>query len=1232
MPRPPAHNKARLLNPWALLLVTGALGGVLWFNFQDEQIFAPGDRAPDQISLNYAQLLLAMHPQDTMLRLRLLEQLLGMGDYATARVHLDQWPQPDPVIQAFYGARIDALALPLQADPAPVLARLDALDASRLSLEQLQALAAVQLNLQAPASAATTYATLARRDPPQRQRWWQSQARWAIAAGDPGQAGGVYAQLQANADTPAQQRRYLQQAFDQYLAAGQGGRGVALLIKHMPLLDSQVLALIEQGLDVALAQLLPAQAQTLLARARELQPGNPKWLAKGFELQLALNDTQGAWASGQALLAQQPDDLALRRRVAQVGEWAGARAQALALWMSVLQRAPDAATREHAWRLALAIQDYAHAIALLAPLSDQRPLTDRELDALLYAYASSPRPLDADTWLSTYVQRYPSHRQAWSGLLQVQQAHRSAAVQARTWSMIAQRFGLTPRERVEWADTYVRDGNPQAAWTALQTDTQGIQDPGYWRSRAALAWALDKQDHLREALEQLLASEGQLDPGNRSALVDFYRQRDPAKALRLAMDGWQQAPSNASLTLALQLALDQQAWPILQALLDDADRLQLTHRRAAMPAGAQAGCPSLAKAVSVPLQAGTERDGAAPAAPCVDRQPLQVMGRGALAVQAGDPAQAARLYREGLHEFADNDLLRERLLWLYLDENQLDELKPLISQWRSSARTAVPLWLPMASASLAVGDSRQALAWYRRYLREQPTDWLVQAAYADALDTAGYQDAALRLRQVLLRQHPAASLDRSATTTLQTWLRLLAASVSAAHAQRQAWQWQDGSPALLQLWFEQLLAGLDSSDRRGERSAWLEWARSHGLKISPGEALQQALRSEARQQLESLLARRDLTAAQRSDVLQRLGRPGEARQVNLAALDEAQGRSEQAGAELRNQAVQLEAAHPQGTRLSWNRQDYGGLQIAGPALQVAGALAGPWSADLKYSQGRFQSDDLLGSALGEEHNLLLALERTDATGRYTATLDSSLREDHNRTGLGLARRWQLTAGHQLQLGLDWHRQSDESGLMRTFGQRDQLYLAGDHAWSTRDQLSWRLSQKRFSTRAGESLGSGQAISVVVNHVIAAATPTWAVRSGVDYQRNALRNRALSGIGDTDGGALDLAHFSTLAPGIVMPEDLLQTRYGQLYVGSSWRRGSPGALTRTTAGYTWLLDTNLGWQWQDQTFNYGVTAGVGVKVLGGDELALKLGYQSAPQGSDGKAGGVLNLSYSVRLGR
>ncbi|MCF4982557.1 tetratricopeptide repeat protein, partial [Pseudomonas gessardii] len=166
--------------------------------------------------------------------------------------------------------------------------------------------------------------------------------------------------------------------------------------------------------------------------------------------------------------------------------------------------------------------------------------------------------------------------------------------------------------------------------------------------------------------------------------------------------------------------------------------------------------------------------------------------------------------------YPDDNLFRERLTWLYVDQADTAKLKPLMTKWRAYAREDRLLWLPLASASQLLGRDAEALAWYRMYLKLSPNDWLVQAAYADALATSGYQDAAQRLRLKLLRNPEADNLQPS-SQRYAIWLRLMSSSYSPRKAQQELLKWKDGSPSMKQLWFERLLARLDATNQQAQK-------------------------------------------------------------------------------------------------------------------------------------------------------------------------------------------------------------------------------------------------------------------------------------------------------------------------------------------------------------------------------------------------------------------------------
>ena len=1203
MPNSFASKKTRLLNPWALLVILVAVGGLLWMTFQNEDVFQPDDRQPDEVSANYAELLLHAHPQDDALRIKLLDLLITLGDYSRARQHLQAWPTPDVTVAQLYTLQLDALQLPEAGDePArlAILERLHALDRNQLTVPALERMATLLLTLQDPALAGECYAELADRDPAQRLVWLAAAAQWSLAGEQPSRAADMYLLLVASGASPEQHKHYVAQAFDTLIAADRGAQAAVLLGEQMAVLDDAVTdpPLLEKGVEAAVAHDQLAVAEALLQQWRSLQPGNPDALRKEFKLRLAFGDLDGAWTAGQELLQAHPADADFLAQMARLGEWKGDTYQALEYWTAYIKLRDDPAAYDHAWRLSIQLFDFEHGIPLLTQILDNRSLTDIELDALVFAHEQRGTPEQAEAVLRASVKKYPKQRLAWVRLSQ--NLDNTEQYQAKTVVMqaMSQHFPITITERVDWASTHLKFFDTQGAWEVLNIDNQAIDDPSYWDLRANLAWDLERNDDLQPALERLLALTGSLSQSDEEQLFNLYSKRAPPKALALIIASWHKSHNPQRLVVALQVAQDLQDWAQVSSLLESAQMW-----------------------------------------PDAFNQQQVLAAQGALAAHEGRFAEAEGFYKAGLIRFNNDNLFRERLLWLYIDQNRTADLEPLLHQWRLAARSNNLLWLPFASASQMLGRTAESLAWYRMYLKANSQDWLVQAGYADALDAAGYSDAAQRLRLKLTRNVDLQP-GLESPQRYSMWLRLMASSYSARLAQNKALQWQDGSPAMLQLWFERLLARLDETNQVSQKNDWLAWARSQGLKVDRFELIQEALRNRNRAMLAQLLASGELDPAQQVEALSQLSQDGRALEVSLSQLGVQQ--SAMIREQLRRQATEMLDRKPQGMQLAWERKDFGGLDFSSPQLTVARNLNDDWYASAKLGQGRYTSDQLESSQLGQERNALLTLQRQLSDGSYSVVFDISTRKDNDRKGFGLSRAWQLGATDEIDTGIDWHRESDETGLMRALGQRDSVWVKGQHGFSARDQLSWEVSQNRFSTRSGDALGNGQEVKLEVAHTLEFEGPNWVVRAGADYQRNSVKNRDLSDLNsllkpeyeledieNQDGDVIGSRVVNVATP--LTAQDLLQARYGQVYVASSWRRGMPGALNRTKPQYTWLVDVTAGWQWVDKNFNYGIDTGIGMELLGDDELALKVGYQSAPQGGAG-AGGTIGVSYGLRFGR
>ncbi|NUT78209.1 tetratricopeptide repeat protein [Pseudomonas sp. C1C7] len=1202
-----ATKNSRLLNPWALAVVAVAVGGLLWATFQREEVFQPDGREPDAVSANYAELLLAAHPDDDHLRMQLIDLLIRLGEYEKARRHLEAWPNPTADMQAFYRLQIDALVAETSNDliaQQALVERFKTFDHRKLPTPQLQTLAKLALELQAPAFAAGVYEEIADREPKLRTESLKSAAHWFMAGEQPGHAADIYQQLKREAKDATERREFSKLAFDSLLSAGRGEQAAQVLADELPQLTNPQtdVAWLEQGVDVAVANKRFDLAQRVLAQWQVLQPENPQIPLKAFHVRLAIGDLAGAWETGQQLVIDHPEDQALLEQMAHLGEWRGDNEAALTYWISLLRLREDPKLREHAWRLASQQFDFDRSIPLLEEIMDQRALTDIEIDALNYGHESRGTPQEAEAWFHKYLRKYPSHRLAWTRLLQNLENTGQFETKAKVYESYAKRFKLNTTEQVDWANTYFKLFDNESAWKVVQDDDPTIEDENYWHTRASLAWDLERDEDLRVSLEKLLSINGKLTSGDESQLIAMYRTRDPKRALTLTIGSWERTRDPQRLVEALQQAQELDDWTLVVSLLKDAEQYPDAYDQA------------------------------------------QVLAmRGALAAKQGNAEEAERLYQEGLARYPNDNLFREQLVWFYVDQANTAKLKPLMTQWRDIARQDRLLWLPFASASQLLGRDAEALAWYRMYLKTSPNDWLVRAAYADALENAGYEDAAQRLRLKLLRS-PEGEDIKPSSQRYAVWLRLMTSSYSPKKAQQELLKWKDGSPAMLQLWFQRLLARLDATNSESQKDEWLAWARSQGLKVERYEQIQEALRSRNKSQVEALLASSDLNPAQRAQALNRLGRLNEALDTSLSALGDDQ--PEEVREQLRRQAVEIHERTPQGAQISWQDQNFGGVEFKGPRLEIAHNLGDKLYADLQVEQGDYSGDDIKSSEIGTEHNAALTLQHGVENGSYKLFLDTSQRSDDDRNGIGLSRTWQLGVSNELETGLDWHRKNEDSGLMRAFGQQDRVYLGGRHNLTGRDQFSWEVAQRKFSTRAGDDLGDGHALKMELNHILEFAGPNWSVRSGVDYQKNKVKDRTLNYLSSNFGGPV----ISAAPPepfvdedGVVEPidpadiptvqaSDLLQSRYGQLYFGSTWRRGLPGDLVRTHPQYTWLVDLTAGWQWTDQTFNYGINTGIGFEVLGDDELALTFGYQSAPQGGDGKSGGTMGVSYGVRFGR
>jgi hypothetical protein len=1198
-------RRPHLLNGWGLSLIGILIVIVLGLVFPRQSVLTlPAGGKADGVSIAYAELLLKSKPDDQNLRLQLIEQLVAVGNLDRAELHLANMTANELATQADFlrlqvklqraFAHPDGLTESQRFEYAKLLASLVQRD---LSAARLQQAAELALAFAEPLLAANAYARLAQIDPNNAPYWLELGARWYRAAGNSAQAAALYQRLVSLSASADERDRYQLAVFTSLVAAGEGTQALRWLDKRLMQLPPSAAAieLLQAGIREARGHSDNARALAYLERWQALQPNQELWLEQAFALTLAMGKLDSAWSLGLELQALRPEDQGLLRQLAQLAEWSGQPAQGLPFWVRLARENRATADYEHAWRLAGQLFAYPQMSVLLVELAELRALNLEELKALVFALESQAKPEQARDWLALYVQRRPGERDAWRQLAQINRNMQHLQAETEVWAAMARRHPLSEQERLEWAGLYWLIFAPQQGWDVLaQIPVESARSVAFLTLRSDLAWALELDGEVLRSLEQLQRVQEHLSGDQTERLLTLYLSSDPAKALQLALQSWHQHQALNRLALALQLAAQLRDWTTLRTLLDEAK----------------------------------------PYAQQLQGEPIYWQAQIEQATQAGDDAQVDKLLARLLALFPEQNWVIERYLWTQIDRQRSADLALRLQQWRPLARQEASLWLPFASAYSLLGDLPEALRWYRLYTKAHPNDLLTLAAYADTLELAGQADSAWRLRRYLLAKwqlHTPTDVDLQ-PQHFTNYLRLLANLAGAQRAHLVSQQaLQQAAPAasqpLLEAWFERWLAQLESLNQSAAIEPWLAWGKAHGIKIDSNARLQSALRGMRRQELQQWLAKDELAPDSRAEIWLRLGLEQRALKESLQALNDRRAPAQLQT--LRNQAQGVIERQPQGVQIAHNRRDFGGLRQIGEQFLLATAVGNSYlTAGLDNST--FSGSNLLDEQrLGREQALRLSLQNPLADGDWTLLLEASQNALQNRQGLGVERNWQISGRDALALGLEWQVQSDESGLMRALGARDSLYAQGQHGLSVRDQLSWRLARNQFSTAEGAALGDGWAASFELSHSLLAREPQWSLRSGVTWQENKTVSALPSELLISHGGAL---YDSTSSFTGAAPNDFIASRFGEVYVGSSWQRGTPGALNRAWPQFTYRLDVKAGWQVPDNKLAYALEAGLGVEVMGDDELALLGSYSSAPVGGEGQAGGQLRLAYSLRFGR
>ncbi len=726
-------RRERLLNAPALVIMSASVLLALFVLFPRQPAFRdPANlNAKDALSIAYLRVLVQADPQNHPLRLSFVQLLTEAGEDEEAVQALAPLKTAPPErlrfeigladvrlsLQRLYRRNLD------EAGTAALSAQITAAFQQLLPLaatgSERQALAVEAERFGAPSVMALLTEQLAARAslPAEQAKWWAEAGRHRLANGEPQRAGEHYRRAFTLETDKARQQQLAPALLQAFLASGDLKAALASArdtVAALPEDDALLLLAIsvaEQGGDQPLAYRWLQRLQRRQADDRALAE---RTLRKALSLG-RLDDAlplSRKLAAGLSPSATDARALALRQLLARSFDWNSAWPEALEQWYWLAMRAPDAENEARAFALAKSGGDDARALALIEAAMSRRALSDEEVSHYRLAGLRSGEPSRLTSRLDAYLSAHPHHRAAWRELAAIRTAEGESALAARAFARAADGSQLDAVSRLQQAEALRDAGEPAAALDLLLASgepAEGNRAADYWRLRADLAWALERDALAGEASEHLLQHYAAGDRQAIDRLLSLARLKGDGTAIvRWARYGWQQTGERDYLIVLMDRAWQRGDWPQLDALMSEA------------------------------TAAGGK----------FDSHPRYWQYRAEQAQRAADyPAALAALKRMLTGRAFDTEAL-ETYLWALLAAEPLPraELVQMVEQFAPLAAGSPHLAEAFAATYLQLGQAQQATPLFRQSLLARRDDPVWRLLVADNLEWLGCVGSANRLR------------------------------------------------------------------------------------------------------------------------------------------------------------------------------------------------------------------------------------------------------------------------------------------------------------------------------------------------------------------------------------------------------------------------------------------------------------------------------------------------------
>ncbi|MFT6303775.1 MAG: tetratricopeptide (TPR) repeat protein [Pseudomonadales bacterium] len=1049
---------------------------------------------------------------------------------------------------------------------------------------ELTELASVLLAVERADFASPVYADLAEKDPDNAAHWYSEAARWAEASGKPGHAA-VY--LEAMTAFQTLDDRDLTKTRIEGLLIGAGKADDAIVrISERINQNSKNTELLERGVTIALQAGMPRKAFTWNSMLLNLEPENIGAQTQQSELALAINDLPLALRSYRDRLKQNPSDIQVRIKLAEITEWSGQPHEALKIWQSVINQSGlgNSLGDVHALRqvvrlAAMTIQPREGAEALLKLSMIEQP-SDADVLQLVQFYKLNGEPKVASVALKQIQSVHGINDFILRTLAMHEYEHSEFQNSLDTWNRYVDAYGHTSDATLARMELLWRlDKKDKAAQAAQQLKGQTLlllASDYQLRLMAEISWQY-RYDWLaavvQPRLESIVANDQRTLYSARS-LASLQNAGKNVQAIEEALKLWGSTGESEFAIVAMRLALKTGHTEVLEKF-----------------------SPNTAEAKTLKAE------------------PEYWAQIAAQRLRVNDNEAAFQAYEQALKI---NELHVESvagLLWLAIAEHREAQLQDYLKRYESLAIVTPELWQPMAVGYLQLGAASTSVLWFYRLIDQIDSDYSMLLTYADALEYAGRVSAARKVRQYALQHLRPILLENASADQellLRHYLRISTRYESVGNNERLInYLLVDETQPIHKL----TDAGITDGEelwRQDMAISWLMSTQQHELarvvmtqmharrlQAPAWQTLALALKEKDNEAIEAVMqAKGSLSIGNHILALRQLGRDREAYSLAEEALTPGAwlfGSDASDRRVAQEQYVMLRNARPSFIGGTVSGRSVSGLAIRDTGVTFRHTFAQHnlgFSFSLKNRQ--LESDEYQLS--GNEDIADLSVSLFYGNGIQGASLTAGAINTEN--GDGSYARGKLSMRSQdRRRGITAEFAVNESVELSSeliiAGVQNRATLAfdsdiGRHQFmrlrAELTEVNTRFDQEKVATGVEGGAEVGVHGSFGSNQWTASVKAAQVTRDRVEVLPDSLRLRADSSLDS------------------VISEEL-QT----FAVGATLSRGGVGMGYPQVSSPRYYLSTNVGKTWPEGTLGLQLDAGAGIRVLGGDELSFSLAH-------------------------